>query len=63
MPPKKPKKKPSQKKPAKKSQGALEDEQLDDVAGGIDTVPLPERTPGTFDRVVKKKTTFTRPEI
>ena len=63
MAPKKPKKKSSKKKPAKKSDGALNDEQLEDVAGGIDTVPLPERTPGTFDRVVKKKTSFTRPGI
>ena len=63
MSPKKPKKKPSKKKADKKADGALQDEQLEDVAGGIDTVPLPERTPGDFTMVVKKKTTITRPGI
>jgi len=60
MPPKKPKKKPSKQKPTEKLKDALQDEQLEDVAGGIDTVPLPERTPGTFERSVKK-TTIRRP--
>lgn len=41
MPPKKQKKPSTRKKKGKKKE-ELNDEQLEDVAGGIDTVPLPE---------------------
>ena len=59
MPSKKPKKKASAKKKGKKTKGALKDEQLDEVAGGIDTVPLPEK-PAVF---AKKKITSLRRDI
>lgn len=59
MPPKKQKKKSAKKKQAKKSKGELKDEQLDAVAGGIDTVPLPEK-PAIF---AKKKITSLRRDI
>jgi len=60
MPKKKPKKKAStKKKQSKKTKGALKDERLEDVAGGIDTVPLPEK-PAIF---AKKKITSLRSDI
>ena len=60
MPPKKQKKKPSaKKKQGKKAKGELKDEHLDAVAGGIDTVPLPEK-PAVF---AKKKITSLRRDI